>query len=123
MSQVIKSFLGVFFLLSMLLLGIGILSAQTDVADALDYKADIIAELENSNYNAKVMEACIRQAKESGYEVEITTYTPEKQTAVYTTDNVSDTTDVVMAEVKLTYPYRIGFLNAVTDHQVRGYAR
>ena len=36
MSQVIKSFMGVFFLLSMLLLGIGILSAQTDVADALD---------------------------------------------------------------------------------------
>ena len=65
MSQVIKSFMGVFFLLSMLLLGIGILSAQTEVADALDYKADIIAELENSNYNAKVMEACIRQAKKA----------------------------------------------------------
>ena len=42
---------------------------------------------------------------------------------MYTTPSAGDTTDVMMAEVVLTYPYRIGFLNSVTEHQVRGYAR
>lgn len=123
MSQVIKSFMGMFFLLALLLLGVGILSAQTDVSDALDYKADIIAELENSNYNAEVINACIRQANENGYSIEIKTFAPGNQTVSYTTPDAADTTKVVMAEVKLKYVYRIGFLNAVTEHQVRGYAR
>ncbi len=123
MSQVLKAFMGMFFLLALLLLGVGILSAQTDVSDALDYKADIIAELENSNYNAEVLNACIRQANENGYSLEITTYAQENRVVSYTAPNAVDTTEVVMAEVKLTYPYRIGFLNALTEHQVRGYAR
>lgn len=123
MSQVIKSFMGMFFLLALLLLGVGILSAQTDVSDALDFKSDIIVELENSNYNAEVLNACIQQANENGYSIEIKTYAPGNEVVSYTSPNAADTTGVVMAEVKLTYLYRIGFLNTVTEHQVRGYAR
>lgn len=123
MSQIIKAFMGIFFLMMLLLLGVGILSAQMDVADALDYKSDMIAEIENSNYSPKVLNACIRQAMDNGYSVEIKTYTPEKSTVTYTRPNVTDTTDVVMAEVIITYPYRIGILESVTNHQVRGFAR
>lgn len=123
MSQAIKAFMGVFFLLMLLLLGVGILSAQMDVSDALNYKSDMIAEIENSNYSPAVLNACIRQATDNGYTVEIKTYAPQKGTVTYTEPNVKDTTDVVMAEIILTYPYRIGILDSVTNHQVRGFAR
>lgn len=123
MSQVVKSFMGMFFILMILLLGAGILSAQVNVANAQDYKADVIAELENSNYSPNVLNGCIRQAVENGYSIKIKTYAPGKTTASYTTPSVVDTSGVVMAEVKLSYPYRIGFLNSETWHQIRGYAR
>jgi len=123
MSQVFKSFMGVFFILLVLFLGTGIVSAQIDVSHALDYKADLVAELENSNYSAQVINGCIAQAAEQGYGISIKTFTEGGGTKVYTTPSASDTTDVVMAEVVLTYPYRIGFLNSITEHQVRGYAR
>ena len=64
MSQVIKSFTGVFFLLLVVLLGTGILSAQMDASNAISYKADLVAELENSNYSAQVINGCIAQAIE-----------------------------------------------------------
>lgn len=123
MSQVIKAFLGLFFMISLILLGSGILAAQMDVSDALDYKADIIAELENSNFNSDVLNACIRQAQENGYKLEVKTFSEGGASVCYTDPSAVDTKNVVMAEVKLTYPYRIGFLNAVTEHQVRGFAR
>lgn len=123
MSQVLKAFMGMFFIFMMLLLGIGILSAQVDVSNALDYKSDVVAELENSNYSPSVINSCIQQAVDNGYTIEIKTYTPGNSTVTYTRPNAADTTDVVMAEVTLTYPYTIGFLNEVTDHQVRGFAR
>lgn len=123
MSQVFKSFMGVFFILILLLLGVGVISAQIDVSNALDYKSDIVVELENSNYNSNVINGCIQQAAENGYDLQIKTYAAGGASVVYTSPNASDTTDVVMAEVTLTYPYTIGFLNAVTEHTVRGYAR
>lgn len=123
MSQVFKSFMGVFFILILLLFGMGIISAQMDVSHALDYKSDIVTELENSNYNSDVLNACIRQAADNGYVVQVRTYSTGGASVLYTAPNAADTTGVVMAEVTLTYPYTIGFLNSVTNHTVRGYAR
>lgn len=123
MSQVLKTFMGVFFMLLVLLLGTGVLSAQMDASNAISYKSDLVAELENSNYSPRVINGCIEQAIESGYEISIKTYKKGGAVQVYTSPCAGDTRDVVMAEVILTYPYRIGFLNSVTRHQVRGYAR
>lgn len=123
MSQVIKSFMGMFFILLLLLLGVGVISAQMDVSDAISYKSDLVAQLENSNYSPEVINGCIEQAVQNGYEISIKTFTEGGSVKVYTTPSAGDTTDVVMAEVVLTYPYQIGFLNSVTKHQVRGYAR
>ena len=67
MSQVIKSFTGVFFMLLVLLLGTGVLSAQMDASNALSYKADLVAELENSNFSPQVLNGCIQQAIDNGY--------------------------------------------------------
>ena len=123
MSQVFKVFMGVFFLVLLLLTGVGIISAQLDVTAALDYKADIVTELENSNYNPQVINACIEQAQENGYQLEIRTFVSGGASTSYVSPNASDTKDVVMAEVILTYPYRMIFLETFLEHQVRGYAR
>ena len=123
MSQILKTFTGVFFLLLLVFLGTGILTAQMDVSTAISCKADTITKLENSNYNADVLNACIADAIRQGYEIEIVTYTEGRRIVRYQTPTASDTADVVMAEVRLTYPYRIAFLNSVTKHQIRGYAR
>lgn len=123
MSQVFKTFMGVFFLVLLLLTGVGIISAQLDVTAALDYKADIVTELENSNYSPQVINACIEQAVENGYKLEIRTFTEGGASTIYASANASDTKDVVMAEIILTYPYRMVFLETFLEHQVRGYAR
>ncbi len=115
MSQVIKSFTGVFFMLLVLLLGTGVLSAQMDASNALSYKADLVAELENSNFSPQVLNGCIQQAIDNGYKISVKTFTRGGAARVYITPSAG--------EVVLTYPYRIGFLNSVTEHQVRGYAR
>ncbi|MDE6904671.1 MAG: hypothetical protein K2P76_07020 [Lachnospiraceae bacterium] len=123
MSQVIKTFTGVFFMLLVLLLGTGILSAQMDASNAINYKADIVAELENSNYSPQVLNGCMEQAIDNGYKISVKTFTKGGAVQVYTAPTAGDTRDVVMAEVVLTYPYRIGFLDSHTQHQVRGFAR
>lgn len=123
MSQIIKSFMGLFFVLIILFLGVGIISAQMDVSHALDYKSDLVAQLENSNYSPQVINGCIEQALQNGYGISIKTFTEGGSVKTYTSPSASDTRDVVMAEVVLTYPYQIHFLNTVTEHQVRGYAR
>lgn len=123
MSQVFKSFMGVFFILVLLFTGIGIISAQIEVSHALNYKSDIITELENSNYSPEVMNACITQASANGYALEIRTFVDGGGSKVYSLPDVSDTADVVMAEVVLTYPFKMIFLETPIEQKIRGYAR
>jgi len=123
MNQVVKSFLGIFFLLVLLFTGVGIISAQIHVSAALDYKSAVVTQLENSNYSPAVMNACITQATESGYTLEIRTFSMGNAVQTYTAANVTDTSDVIMAEVILNYPYEIPFLQISVGQQVRGYAR
>lgn len=123
MSQIIKTFIGTFFILLLIFLGTGIISAQIDVSNAQNYKADVVAEIENSNYSPSVINACIRQAKSSSYKLSVKVYAREKAAVTYTEPAVMDTDGVEMAEVVLTYPYTITFLNSITEHSVRGYTR
>lgn len=123
MNQVVKSFLGIFFLLVLIFTGVGIISAQINVSAALDYKSAVVTQLENSNYSPTVMNACIQQAADSGYVLEIRTFVKGKSMQVYTSPNVTDTSDVTMAEVILNYPYKIPFLQVSVNQQVRGYAK
>ena len=111
MGQVLKTYLGLFFLLLMGLVGIGVVAAGMEAAAARSYHADVISEIECSNFNASVVAACQNQAEEEGYglEVKMMSYDPQGHTRV--------------AEVILHYEYAIPVLNLVTDHQVRGFAK
>ncbi len=111
MGQIMKTYLGIFFLLVTGMVGIGVVTAGIQSANARNYHADVISEIECSNFNDAVISSCRQQAKEAGYELVVKTmeYNPQEHTK--------------MAEVILHYEYAIPVLNLVTDHQVRGFAK
>lgn len=111
MGQVLKTYLGLFFLLVMGLVGIGIVAAGIEVTAARNYHADVISQVECSNFNAGVISACKNQAKERGYQLEVSEL-------VYDTEE-----NQKMAEIILFFDYSIPVLNLVSDHEVRGFAR
>ena len=71
MGQVLKTYLGLFFLLIMGLVGIGVVAAGIEVTAARNYHADVISQVECSNFNAGVISACKNQAGERGYQLEV----------------------------------------------------
>ena len=81
------------------------------VAEAKEFKAEVIAEIENSNFNPKVIEGCIAQAEAVGYQLVVTT-------CVY-----DEKRDMRSAEVILTYKYHIPFLGIEETKTTRGIAR
>ena len=111
MGQVFKTFLGLFFLLITGIVGIGVVTAGIQSANARDYYAGVISEIECSNFNEAVTAACMQQAIKQGYQLRI-------KTMAY-----DDLGHAKRAEVILNYQYAIPALNLVTDHQVRGFAK
>lgn len=111
MSQVIKMYLGLFFLLVEALAGMGIITAGIQTMAARDYHADILNEIECSNFNPGVMKACEAQAEQAGYQVEI-------EPLVYDEEH-----NVQLASVILKYEYAIGALQLAASREIRGMAR
>ena len=58
-----------------LLLCISMLGVSADVAAAKEFKATMIAEIENSDFNPYVIDGCKAQARTEGYELEVQSYT------------------------------------------------
>lgn len=111
MKYIVEAF-GVMLVLAMnLFLCIGVVGISADVAAAREYKADVIAEIENSNFNPSVMDGCREQAALQGYELVISTY---RYDPVY---------DRCIAEVELTYNYEIPLLGIMEQRVTRGVAR
>lgn len=110
MGQVIKIYMGLFFLLLESLTGMGIVSAGIQASAARDYHSDIMEEIACSNFNDGVIEACIEQAEKAGYRVEI-------EPAVYDEDD-----NIQLVSVILHYDYAIPVLNLFSGHEIRGMA-
>ena len=110
-----KHIIGAFGTLIVLGLQILICTSVTSVsgvmAEAKEYKASVIAEIENSNFNQNVIDACIRQAGQEGYILEITN-------CIYDADM-----DMQSAEVLLSYEYAIQILGIKDIRTTRGIAR
>jgi len=111
MKNIVGAFGTLVVLLLNALLCVTVSNAGIMVAAAKEYKADVIAEIENSNFNAYVMEGCIRQAEQVGYDLQITNYT------------YNDTHDIQTAEVILTYSYELPVLGIYETKTTRGIAR
>ncbi len=90
---------------------IGILDASAHVAAAKEYKAAVVAEVENSNFNPNVIAGCMKEAEDCGYTLEITVC------------GYGEDTNLQMAEVCLTYDYEIPILGIAEQRVTRGIAR
>ena len=110
MGQVIKVYMGLFFLLLEAMTGMGVVAAGVQTEAARDYHSDIMEEIVCSNFNAGVMEACVEQAQKAGYQVEI-------EAVVYDEDS-----NIQLASVTLDYEYAIPVLNLFSKHEIRGMA-
>lgn len=80
-------------------------------AEAKEYKASVIAEIENSNFNPNVIAVCETQAQAAGYDLDIIN-------CQYDENNF-----VSSAEVVLTYSYQIPVFNITETKSTRGIAR
>ena len=76
-----------------------------------EYKSQVVAELENSNFNPGVIDACKKKAAEDGYELEIS-------------DCVYDAwQNMRAAQVALKYHYRIPVLGIYEENITYAIAR
>lgn len=111
MKQIIGAFGTLLILLFNIFICIALSTASAQVAAAKEYKADVIAEIENSNFNPDVMDACIIQASQAGYTLDITS-------CIYDEDS-----NIQTAEVILSYSYELPVFGITQVKTTRGFAR
>ncbi|MBO5259045.1 MAG: hypothetical protein J6B26_01525 [Agathobacter sp.] len=109
MSQIFKSYLGIFLLFLSVAVLIGIVDANLTSDTAGDFHSAVINEIEESNFADSVIAECKTSAENLGYTLEVNPVTNEDG-------------NVVMAEVVLNYDYQIPFLGVKQPHQKVNYA-
>lgn len=125
MSQIIKTFLGIYLILFMAVTSVGILAAYMQVLGAQDLQARIVDELENSRYAAPVIRAEFEEANRAGCRLTVTLYYENGRTiAAESASRIPDSTqEVCMARVELSFPFQVACLGIRQEHTLTGYAR
>lgn len=111
MKNIVSAFSMLLVLMINSFVGIGLIGVSGEIAAAKEYKADVIAEIENSNFNQHVINGCIEQAKASGYKLTVTNC------------SYDDNRNIQSAEVILGYTYEIPILGIKDTRMTRGVAR
>lgn len=88
MSQVMKSYMGIFLIMFLAMVSMGVLSAFMTVIDARDTHARVIDELENSNYSADVIRELLNEADSKKYQLKITMYQDEEKITITDKANI-----------------------------------
>lgn len=129
MKEIFEAFLGVFFLILLMVTGVSILGAGIDSRNADASKTSYIAEMENSHFSASVLQEVLVNAQAEGYVLTVDLYRQDATGArtiskgITAGAGIPDTSDVYMAKLDLTFNYSFPLLNAVIPHQLVGYAR
>lgn len=95
METAIKAFIGVFFTLVIVYLGVGIIYSSVDARNADSFMADCVSKMESSNYAQGVIDACKEDAEKQQYELVVNMCKPE------------DSQKVTYATATLKYKYSI----------------
>lgn len=97
MKNIISAFTTLFFYLLCVFGAAALLTASAQTAAAKEYKADVIAEIENSDFNRHVISSCISQAQSAGYTLTVT-------------PSANAEGETVSADVILSYDYKMPVL-------------
>lgn len=111
MKNIISAFTTLFVLVLNIFMCTQLLAAAGQTAAAREYRADVVAQIENSNFNPNVVAACIRQAAQEGYVLEVNGSTYDGYGCIQT------------AEVVLAYDYRLPLFGISETKTTRGIAR
>lgn len=111
MKQIIGAFCTLLVLLMNIFICVSVSTASGQAAEAKEYKSSVIAEIENSNFNPNVINGCIAQASDAGYELQITS-------CVY-----DENSNIQTAQVILSYEYNLPLFGLKSTKTTRGIAR
>lgn len=110
-----KEIISIYSALLVFLLGmaadLNVAVAAEQIEQAKSYKAEVVAEIENSNFNPEVVDACKTEAASLGYTLSV-------ENCVY---NASY--DIQTAEIVLTYQYAMPLFGVDETRTTRGIAR
>lgn len=111
MKNIISGYAILFVFVCNILICIQVAGASGQTAAAKEYKADVVAEIENSNFNPNVVAACISQAEAAGYHLEVKKCTYDENL------------DIQTAEIVLEYSYSMPIFGINEKRTTRGIAR
>ena len=80
---VFKAFVGVLAAIVIVGSGLGVTTAFSQTVAAENYMESVAKVIVESNYNIDVMDACIQEAQENGYVLEIMVQTANKEGVKY----------------------------------------
>lgn len=111
MKHIIGAFSTLVILVLNIFICIAMVTVSGNVAEAKEYKADVVAEIENSNFNPNVIHGCMAQAEDAGYTLQLTSCTYDELHNIQT------------AEIILTYSYEIPLFGIRETKTTRAIAR
>lgn len=111
MKNIISGYAILFAFVCNILICVQVAGASGQTAAAKEYKADIVSEIENSNFNSNVIAACISQAEAAGYHLEVKNCTYDEYL------------DIQTAEIVLEYSYSMPIFGIKEKRTTRGIAR
>lgn len=122
MGQIVKTFLGIAFAMIVMVTGISVIDMQADGTGARNFKNDVIAELETSDFNPDVINACFFTAAEKGYTMEVDIYSSAGgPPQTYSAGTASATSGAAMARIKLRY--KVNILGRELEKSLEGCTR
>lgn len=111
MGTIIKAFSGILVMLLGFFIYLSAIITVSFRIDADEFKSDVIAEIEDSNFNAAVINNCKQQASDNGYTLNVTNVTYDEDS------------NIQLAEVILKYNLDVPFFGISSTKEVRGIAR
>ncbi len=127
MGEIIKGFLGMICIILLLMTGVSVLTTMIEITNAKSYKSNVVAILENSDYDVAAIGECISEASELGYDLTVQCYsqnifTGERSVGDWDTIG-SAGVEIYMADVRLEYEHTMPLFQVRTEHVFQGYAR
>ena len=111
MKHVITTYAILIVFLISIFMCVNMSNAALSETEAKEFKAHVVSEIENSNFNPFVIEGCVHQAQDAGYELQVTNCTYDENYNIQT------------AEVILTYTYQLPLFRVSEVKTTRGIAR
>lgn len=118
MRQVIEGMVTMMFVVLLCLTGVELLEAHVDAGMAKDYRNQVVGSLLNSDFDFRVINENLKEAREHGYVLSVRLYLEDGR-SVESADEFSTLDgDVEMAQISLEYKIPIPVLHKETTHVI-----